>query len=147
MPDQTFPHVVPLQGGSNFRDLGGYPAAEGKTVKWGRIYRSADISKLTEADLSTLADRHIAKAGAADVFENERDLVIVVAMPGFPAAQASAPARPRSTSTTLIPRRARERAAASPATPPPTTTASAPRARSQSFRICRNAGMIRQNFK
>ncbi|MGA0558176.1 tyrosine-protein phosphatase [Larkinella sp. VNQ87] len=52
--------AVQLQGASNFRDLGGYPAAGGKTVRWGRIYRSADISKLTDADLSVLADRHIA---------------------------------------------------------------------------------------
>lgn len=52
--------AVKLEGASNFRDLGGYPAADGKTVKWGRIYRSADISKLTDADLTTLADRHIA---------------------------------------------------------------------------------------
>lgn len=52
--------ALKLEGASNFRDLGGYPAADGKTVKWGRIYRSADISKLTDADLTTLTDRHIA---------------------------------------------------------------------------------------
>ncbi len=52
--------AVALEGGSNFRDLGGYPAAAGKTVKWGHIYRSADISKLTDADLQTLQNRNIA---------------------------------------------------------------------------------------
>lgn len=52
--------AVQLAGASNFRDLGGYPTADGRTVKWGRIYRSADISGLTDADLQTLADRHIA---------------------------------------------------------------------------------------
>lgn len=46
--------AVILQGTSNFRDLGGYPTQEGKTVVWGKIYRSADISKLTDADLQTL---------------------------------------------------------------------------------------------
>jgi protein-tyrosine phosphatase len=51
--------AVVMEGSSNFRDLGGYPAA-GKTVKWGHIYRSADISKLTDADLKTMTDRHIA---------------------------------------------------------------------------------------
>jgi protein-tyrosine phosphatase len=51
--------AVRLEGGSNFRDLGGYPAAGGKTVKWGRIYRSADISKLTDADLGTLQNLHL----------------------------------------------------------------------------------------
>ncbi|GAB3220998.1 tyrosine-protein phosphatase [Spirosoma arcticum] len=65
-PDQTDTLVynahraVTLEGASNFRDLGGYPAAEGKTVKWGRIYRSADVSKLTDADMKTLEARHIA---------------------------------------------------------------------------------------
>lgn len=52
--------AVKLEGGSNFRDLGGYPAADGKTVRWGHIYRSADISKLTDADLKTLEQRNIA---------------------------------------------------------------------------------------
>ena len=52
--------AVALEGGSNFRDLGGYPAAGGKTVKWGHIYRSADVSKLTDADLQTLQSRNIA---------------------------------------------------------------------------------------
>ena len=51
--------AVALEGGSNFRDLGGYPGAMGKTVKWGHIYRSADISKLTDADLKTLESRNI----------------------------------------------------------------------------------------
>ena len=52
--------AVTLQGGSNFRDLGGYLAAGGKHVKWGHIYRSADISKLTDSDLQTLQSRHVA---------------------------------------------------------------------------------------
>jgi protein-tyrosine phosphatase len=52
--------AVPLQGTSNFRDLGGYPAAGGKHVKWGHIYRSADISKLTDSDLQALQSRHVA---------------------------------------------------------------------------------------
>lgn len=52
--------AVALSGASNFRDLGGYPAQNGKRVKWGQLYRSADISKLTDADLQVLADRHIA---------------------------------------------------------------------------------------
>jgi protein-tyrosine phosphatase len=52
--------AVTLQGTSNFRDLGGYPAAGGKHVKWGHIYRSADISKLTDSDLQALQNRHVA---------------------------------------------------------------------------------------
>lgn len=53
--------AVTLQGTSNFRDLGGYPAASGKRVQWGRIYRSADISQLTDSDLLALQNRHVAR--------------------------------------------------------------------------------------
>jgi protein-tyrosine phosphatase len=45
---------VKLEGTSNFRDLGGYPTKNLKHVKWGQIYRSADISKLTDKDLNTI---------------------------------------------------------------------------------------------
>lgn len=56
--DSAQRHVV-LQGGANFRDLGGYKTKDGREVKWGRVYRSADISKLTDADLQVLQGRHI----------------------------------------------------------------------------------------
>jgi protein-tyrosine phosphatase len=56
--DSSLRHV-PLQGAINFRDLGGYTTADGRHVKWNVIYRSADISKLTPADLDTLRARHI----------------------------------------------------------------------------------------
>lgn len=56
--DSVKRHVV-LQGAANFRDLGGYKTKNGKTVKWGKIYRSADISKLTEADLAILKEKNI----------------------------------------------------------------------------------------
>ena len=47
---QTRPRLLPLEGGRNFRDLGGYPAADGKTVRWGKLYRSGAMTNLTEAD-------------------------------------------------------------------------------------------------
>jgi len=37
---------VKLQGASNFRDLGGYTTKDGHHVKWDKVFRSADISKL-----------------------------------------------------------------------------------------------------
>jgi protein-tyrosine phosphatase len=56
--DSAKRHVV-LQGAANFRDLGGYTTSDGHHVKWGEIYRSADISKLTDADLAILKERKI----------------------------------------------------------------------------------------
>ncbi len=42
---------LPFAGGSNFRELGGYTADEGKTVRWGQIYRGIPTGLLTsEAD-------------------------------------------------------------------------------------------------
>lgn len=51
---------VRVHGAVNFRDLGGYATTDGHHVRWGRIYRSADISNLTPADLDSLKARHIA---------------------------------------------------------------------------------------
>lgn len=51
--------VVRLQGTVNFRDAGGYPTKDGKKVVWGKVFRSADISKLTDNDLQTLAAKNI----------------------------------------------------------------------------------------
>ncbi len=42
--------LLPLQGGNNFRDLGGYAAAKGRAVKWGMLYRSGTMVDLTSND-------------------------------------------------------------------------------------------------
>jgi protein-tyrosine phosphatase len=44
-----------MQGAPNFRDYGGYKTALGRQVKWGFLYRSGHLSKLTEQDISLLA--------------------------------------------------------------------------------------------
>lgn len=46
---------LPMAGGFNFRDLGGYKTAQGCYTKWGKIIRSDDLSSLTDADLSYLS--------------------------------------------------------------------------------------------
>lgn len=46
--------VLPLQQGSNFRDVGGYAGAGGLRVKWGRIFRSGGMPLLTERDYAYL---------------------------------------------------------------------------------------------
>lgn len=50
---------ISLEGASNFRDFGGYPTASGRTVKWGALYRSDHLCKLTAADYEALAARSI----------------------------------------------------------------------------------------
>ncbi len=59
MLDDTLPHVVPLKGGSNFRDLGGYRTADGRTVRRRAVFRSAHLGTLTDED------RVGARAGSA----------------------------------------------------------------------------------
>nr|WP_199157403.1 tyrosine-protein phosphatase [Pedobacter sp. ASV2] len=51
--------AVPVKGATNFRDLGGYETKQGTHVKWGKIYRSGEISKLTDADIQLLNQKHI----------------------------------------------------------------------------------------
>ncbi len=46
--------LLPLAQGSNFRDLGGYPAAGGKRVRWGMIYRSGASPMLSDADIARI---------------------------------------------------------------------------------------------
>lgn len=43
---------VPLQGSVNFRDLGGYNTSDGRRVKWGQVFRSDNLGRLTERDVS-----------------------------------------------------------------------------------------------
>jgi protein-tyrosine phosphatase len=51
----TAERVVQLEQGSNFRELGGYRTTDGRTVRWGRIYRSGALPMLTDRDGTSLA--------------------------------------------------------------------------------------------
>ena len=53
---------IQLAGPVNFRDLGGYPTADGRTVGWGRVYRSDSLHRLDEADGPRLAELGIVTA-------------------------------------------------------------------------------------
>jgi protein-tyrosine phosphatase len=46
--------LLPLVGAYNFRDLGGYPTLDGRSTRWGRLYRSDTLQELTEEDLAQL---------------------------------------------------------------------------------------------
>ena len=54
--------VLPLQGASNFRDLGGYPGHGGRSVRWRRLFRSDHLAGLTAADQALLAELGLARA-------------------------------------------------------------------------------------
>jgi protein-tyrosine phosphatase len=43
-----------LAGASNFRDLGGYPGQDGRTIRWGQIFRSNHLGNLTKADIDVV---------------------------------------------------------------------------------------------
>lgn len=43
-----------LASAPNFRDAGGYRTADGRWVRMGRVYRSASLDRLTDADRATL---------------------------------------------------------------------------------------------
>jgi protein-tyrosine phosphatase len=47
--------LLPLEGGRNFRDVGGWRVADGRQIKWGKIYRSGVMSGLTLADYAYLS--------------------------------------------------------------------------------------------
>lgn len=51
--------LLPLEGGINFRDLGGYATADGRRVKWRKLYRSGMMTRLTPADVAHLTARGI----------------------------------------------------------------------------------------
>lgn len=51
--------VLPLEGGVNFRDLGGYRTADGRVTKWEVLYRAGSPAGLTPKDQAELARRGI----------------------------------------------------------------------------------------
>jgi len=51
--------VLPLQQGSNFRDIGGYETKDGKTVRWGKVFRTGAMPMLTDQDYALLGQLDI----------------------------------------------------------------------------------------
>ena len=47
---------VPLAGQPNFRDLGGYAAGDGRRIRWGVVYRSGELSQLSDEDVGKLGE-------------------------------------------------------------------------------------------
>ena len=45
---------IPFKGAVNFRDLGGYETMDGRRTKWGQIFRSDSLARLTATDQTVL---------------------------------------------------------------------------------------------
>ena len=76
------PRHIPLESQPNFRDLGGYAAAEGKHTHFGQLYRSGNLDQLTDADrdtiralgIRTVVDfRSVSEAQADEAFWQRQD--------------------------------------------------------------------------
>lgn len=48
------PRRLLLAGAENFRDCGGYATSDGRTVAWGRLFRSGHLGSLTPADVDAI---------------------------------------------------------------------------------------------
>jgi protein-tyrosine phosphatase len=53
--------LVKMEGAINFRDLGNYKTSDNRTVLQNKIFRSAELSQLSQKDLQTFTDKHISK--------------------------------------------------------------------------------------
>jgi len=50
---------IALEGQPNFRDLGGYETTDGRTVRWGQVYRSGELPRLSDNDVAKLEELEI----------------------------------------------------------------------------------------
>lgn len=60
--------LIPLEGVRNFRDLGGYPTADGLITAWDQVYRADSVSFLTQQGWNELAKLNIRR-----VYDLRRD--------------------------------------------------------------------------
>lgn len=80
--------TVRLSGTYNFRDIGGYPTSDGRSIRWGQVFRSDAVHRLTVGDLDQLrplgvrtildlrSNREIAVAGTG-LIHDEPDVRVV----------------------------------------------------------------------
>jgi len=61
MSDSPARHLN-LEGASNFRDLGGYRAGDGRTVRWRQMFRSNHLGHLTAADIDIVRSLKVRSA-------------------------------------------------------------------------------------
>jgi len=69
----THTRILKLEGGRNFRDLGGYATADGRRVKWQKVFRSGSMAGLTQAGWDSVM-QHGIRAVCDLRTTHERDL-------------------------------------------------------------------------
>jgi protein-tyrosine phosphatase len=52
-PERTL-RILKLEGGCNFRDIGGYPTSDGRELQYGRVFRTGVLSYFTPRDREQL---------------------------------------------------------------------------------------------
>lgn len=63
--------LIRLDGTLNFRDVGGYAAADGATVRWGQVYRADKLDALSDRDHETLS-----QLGLRIAYDLRRDIEV-----------------------------------------------------------------------
>jgi protein-tyrosine phosphatase len=53
---ERYTRQIDFEGILNFRDLGGYQARGGRTIAWRRVFRSAEMINMTDADFQLLTE-------------------------------------------------------------------------------------------
>ncbi|TPR41091.1 protein-tyrosine-phosphatase [Apilactobacillus micheneri] len=48
--------LLDVKNGYNFRELGGYPTKDGRTIKWNKLIRSGELSELSKVDQEYLTN-------------------------------------------------------------------------------------------
>ncbi len=65
---------LPVDGAANLRDLGGYATRDGRTLRWGALYRSDALADLSDEDVAYLARLKLRRAvDFRSAAERERD--------------------------------------------------------------------------
>jgi protein-tyrosine phosphatase len=72
-----------VEGAPNLRDLGGYETTDGQRVKWGLIYRSGNLGRLTDTDLC-----RIRRLGLRTICDFRTDAEALKLPNRFPDSQA-----------------------------------------------------------
>ncbi|MGH0032182.1 MAG: tyrosine-protein phosphatase [Myxococcota bacterium] len=75
---------LPVDGAHNLRDLGGYATADGRTTRWGMLFRSDALAGLTDDDLRYLERLRLRRViDFRSALERERDPDRIPAIPGL----------------------------------------------------------------